>query len=63
MVVECGDVSSGDVIESAAVCKICVCGTDTVMMMRRGGREEGDAVPGTGDEDSGFVERNTFLCV
>ena len=61
IVVEPVDVRSGDVSESEAVCRICVCGMETVMIIRRGGYGEGGAVPGIGDLRSGDDGRKMDL--
>lgn len=37
IVVECEDACSGDLSVREAVWRMCVCGMDTVMIMRRGG--------------------------
>lgn len=46
--------SEGKVRSREAVCRMCVCGMDTVMTMRRGGLDEGGAHVGEGVEEVVF---------
>lgn len=61
MVVPCEEDGSGDVSDSAAVWRICVCGMETVMIIRRGGYGDGGAVPGAADSRSDVLGRRIDL--
>lgn len=62
MVKPCDNGESDDTSDREAVCRMCVCGIDTVMIMRRGGCGEGGAAPGT-DSESAVLGRRTDLCL
>lgn len=60
MVEPCAD-ASDETTDRDAVWRICVCGMETVMIIRRGGWGEGGAAPGVEDSDSAVFGRRTEL--
>ena len=61
MVEPCEDDVSDETSDKDAVWRMCVCGIETVMIMRRGGWGEGGAAPGVGDSESAAFGRRTVL--
>ena len=62
MAVEWGGATCGDSSVREAVCRMWVCGMDTVMVMRRGGCGDRGAAPENGDSSSGSFGSRMVLC-